>query len=143
MQDCIDHGKLGTKEGYSYLRQPKTRKQILRHRYAYCIYHGIDLSTIEGKVVRHTCDNPRCINPLHLLLGTHADNVRDKVERNRQRKGVEQPNSRLTDEIVRAIRLEYVPRCKEHGTRAIARRLGVSHRLIHLAISGKRWRHVI
>lgn len=39
---------------------------------------------IEGKVVRHKCDTPLCLNPNHLEIGTPADNVRDKVERGRQ-----------------------------------------------------------
>ncbi|MFJ4166312.1 HNH endonuclease signature motif containing protein [Microbacterium sp. NPDC089698] len=37
----------------------------------------------DGLVVRHTCDNPPCINPDHLLIGTVADNNRDKAERGR------------------------------------------------------------
>lgn len=39
----------------------------------------------SGLVVRHSCDNPRCINPAHLLLGTQADNVQDSIDRGRHR----------------------------------------------------------
>lgn len=38
---------------------------------------------ITGLVVRHTCDNPKCINPEHLILGTPMDNIKDRDERNR------------------------------------------------------------
>jgi hypothetical protein len=41
---------------------------------------------IVGKVVRHTCDNPKCINPEHLVLGINADNVKDMDERGRRYK---------------------------------------------------------
>lgn len=40
-----------------------------------------------GQVVRHTCDNPRCINPAHLVAGTQLDNVRDMVSRGRAQFG--------------------------------------------------------
>jgi hypothetical protein len=52
----------------------------------------------DGLQVRHTCDNPPCCNPAHLLLGTQADNCRDMVVR--RRSGVE----KLTPDNVREIR---------------------------------------
>ena len=51
------------------------------HRLVYSHVNGYP--DITGRVVRHTCDNPICINPDHLVLGTLEDNVRDRQDRNR------------------------------------------------------------
>lgn len=61
---------------------------------------GVPLGQIKGLVVRHTCDNPGCCNPDHLLLGTHADNVSDKYERGRANHAVGQrvAASKLSDD---------------------------------------------
>lgn len=51
------------------------------HRISFEVYTG---ATADGHVVRHSCDNPPCINPAHLLVGTVQDNMRDMAERKRQ-----------------------------------------------------------
>ena len=56
-------------------------------------------------VVRHKCDNKKCINPEHLELGTLKDNIQDKVKRNRCAKGEKVPTSKLTKEQVKEIRV--------------------------------------
>lgn len=62
---------------------PRATYYILAHRMAFEKAWGYRLR--PAQVVRHTCDTPGCINPLHLQLGTQGDNVRDSVERGRHR----------------------------------------------------------
>lgn len=65
------------------------------HTVAYSVFVG---PIPEGLHVRHTCDNPSCINPDHLELGTHADNMRDKSIRKRIH-GEKNPNAKFSDEV--------------------------------------------
>lgn len=82
------------------------------HRVAYELFFEEEPGSL---VVRHTCDNPLCVNPRHLLLGTHEDNCRDMKVRGRYKNG----SQRLTDEQVQQIR-------EATGThREIAARFGV------------------
>jgi hypothetical protein len=78
----------------------KTRKA---HRIAYELAYGVSLSSEQH--VMHSCDNPACVNPAHLTLGTHLDNVRDKVTKGRQRSLGR--GSRLTADDVAIIRERY------------------------------------
>src|SRR5690606_27753652 len=62
----------------------------------------------DGLIVRHKCDNPPCINPEHLDLGTHKDNSDDMISRGRDRsRGSRSPRSKLTDEEAVALVEEY------------------------------------
>lgn len=78
------------------------RVVVPTHRIAWEFSNQAELP--DGLIVRHTCDNPPCCNPAHLLAGTHADNSNDKVARQRQAKGLALPQTKLTDAEVENLR---------------------------------------
>jgi len=126
--------------GYGAVRaRGKSRKA---HREAYEAENGP--GSAEGLVVRHRCDTPPCVNPDHLLIGTVANNVMDMDERGRRvtPKGEARGRAKLTDDDIRTIRAALVPGCPINGTRALARRFGVSHSVISRIIHRKIWSHV-
>lgn len=59
-------------------------KTIKAHRFSYELKYG---KIPDGMLVCHHCDNPKCVNPNHLFLGTPADNMRDRDAKGRQAKG--------------------------------------------------------
>lgn len=140
--NCIEWERYRNRDGYG--RQKYKDKMVLSHRLAYVEHHGLSLEDIAGMVVRHKCDNPSCINPEHLELGTHADNVRDRQERGRcaRQQGEACGNAKLTEQAVLAIREEHVPRCREYGGAALARRYGVVESVISDIIARKTWAHI-
>lgn len=101
MIDCIKTTYETSAGGYGRLRY--LGKKVLHHRLVYCLHNKIELAAIEGLQVMHTCDNPSCINPDHLLLGTHADNMHDKAIKGRV-KGEAAGNVKLTEKQVLEIR---------------------------------------
>lgn len=128
---CIEHKQKGDKSGYG---MGKYLGQFMRlHRAVYCSVNGVDPADIKGKVVMHRCDNPRCINPDHLLLGTHKDNMRDMSVKGRQ------PKPKLSPELVtQAAELEQ----SGISQREIAERLGVAQSTISRALRKRTWQHV-
>ena len=74
---------------------------VSAHCWSYEYHHG-DIP--KGMVVMHTCDNPKCVNPDHLVLGTRQDNQRDMKEKGRAASGERHHNSVLTEREVLAIR---------------------------------------
>ena len=88
-------------------------------------------------VVRHQCDNPACVNPDHLVIGTVADNVADRELRGRRNvKGEQIGTSKLTEADVMAI-LD----SKLSGV-VLAKQYGVSPSSISLVRTKKSWAHV-
>ena len=81
MTPCIEWPGARGRDGYGWKWFEGGPKGA--HRVAYIQHHGLTLADIKGQVVRHRCDNPGCVNPEHLVLGSHKDNAQDMVERKR------------------------------------------------------------
>ena len=115
----------------------KGSPQIGAHRYSYELHHGIPE---PGKVVMHKCDVRNCVNPAHLSLGTHLENMADMMAKGRKNWvvpiGENAGSSKLTDELVTEMRLS------PDSHVAWARRLGMAPSAIRNARLGLTWRHV-
>jgi len=111
---------------------------------------NVKKSEPEWKAVRHTCDNPRCCNPEHLLLGTMADNMADKVARGRSNiwaaGSLTTPRAKLSGDDVRAIR-EAVRVRRATGVgmmdKELATQYGISVCSVKSAVSGRTYKDVI
>lgn len=139
---CIDHGRTRSlaPEGYALVAKPGVSSRcVMLHRLVYCKHNNMPLEAIRGKVIRHSCDNPRCINPLHLLIGTRADNNRDRAERGRSAKSVPS-RQKLTDVQCQEIRLRYDPTrvgtSAPNGVLQLARDYGVDTKVIYKVLRG-------
>lgn len=93
----------------------------------------------EGMVIRHKCDNPRCVKPDHLEIGTQKENVRDKYDRGREfhQRGEHHGNAKLNEAQVMEIRQLLSAGMSQ---RAIARQFNISQFGVRYAAKG--WFHV-
>lgn len=138
MSDCIIFSGYRNKDGYGRMTYMGKVRQA--HRVAYCKSAGVDIEDISGFVVMHSCDNPSCMNPDHLSLGTQIDNISDRCKKGRTSRNYNNKNqAKLTVDNVIEIRGRYKPRCSVDGCRAMAVEFGVSAAAISLVVSGKNW----
>mgnify|MGYP001602115842 FL=1 len=114
----------------------------LAHRVAYELATGSPPA--DDVEVCHHCDNPACVNPSHLFLGTHADNMRDAAVKGRMRpnpsRGEASSRAKLRADDVRAIRSIRSAEGLSHAV--LARRFGVCEQSIKFILDGKTWRSV-
>jgi hypothetical protein len=125
-------------DGYANFR-PTSATTQLAHRVAYKLWNG-DIP--KKKLVRHKCDNPKCVNPNHLELGTQQDNMNDMVERGRYRNGIGMLNNnvKLTDYDIKEFRVFL-----ELGLlqKDIEIHYNVKQGCISCIKTNKKWTHVI
>jgi len=148
----------GTKLPRGYGRFNYKGKFYLAHRFSMML-EGND---VTGFFVCHHCDNPKCVNPLHLFLGTHIDNMKDMISKGRNKniikkkytrqstgglKGILNHSAKLTDDIVREIRNKaYVGKSGRYNTggniKELSKKYNVSGTTIKHILNGKTWKHV-
>lgn len=97
------------------------------HRYSYTVHKG---PIPKGMQVRHTCDNPPCINPEHLVLGTQQDNINDCIARGRRYKH---------DRMITEQQLEEIRNLRMRGAtyKELGEMYGVSRQTIYRYVSGQ------
>ena len=109
------------------------------HRISYEIHKGF---IPDGLNVCHKCDNPLCINPEHLFVGTDDDNHKDKVSKNRQIKGETHGGHKLTEQDVLNIRSEYRRDIYGCGYVALGNKYNVDKLTIKTIVDRVTWKHI-
>lgn len=129
---CVSHAK--DKDGYPRIFRKGHRRMS---RYIWEIVNGRKIE--QGKIILHSCDNPQCINPLHLSENTHKANMADMVKKGRSLKGSKHPNAKLTESDVYFIKFE----SDDVSTNDLAEMFNITRDSVNEIRRGKKsWQHI-
>jgi hypothetical protein len=126
-------GSGAARHGQFFLGSVDGKKRFsYAHRFIYRLAVG---EIPDGLVVRHKCDNPACVRPDHLELGSHLDNMHDAVQRGRIARGERHHSSKLSNADAEAIRRE---RLAGTSVKVLAARYGIRESTVSQIANGQR-----
>lgn len=128
--ECWEWQANKNNKGYGMFSLGSLLGKKLAHRLSYADAKG---PIPPGTVIRHTCDNPACVNPEHLVAGTQKQNMEDAAWRERL------ANTRLTTEQVISLLKDYVAGVPR---KELCRRYGIKERSLSSYTDGKAWTHL-
>lgn len=125
-------------QGYGRCWDTRVGKVRYAHRLVYELLRGPIPDDLD---ILHSCDNPPCVNPAHLRIGTHRENMIEKVEKGRANfnRGESAGQAKLTESAVLDIRARVAAGETQH---ALAREYGVSQVAVCFIVKRKTWKHV-
>lgn len=138
-ESCWNWIGLTNNKGYGIINRHHSHRMTVASRVSWEIHRG---PIPEGIFVCHHCDNPLCVNPDHLFLGSQTDNMRDCVKKGRlnvaDHRGKQNPFSKLTDSDIRCIR----SLANSLTQQAIADRFGIKQCHVSKIVLRQSWNHV-
>lgn len=142
--ECLEWTRSRTRN-YGNLRHGDRHR--LAHQLAWELANGVTIA--PGHIVRHTCDNPPCVNPKHLKIGTMLDNSRDMKDRRRAASGKKNGRYTMPERTSRgersgASKLTWrrvlAIRASPAFCSVLANRFGVSEQSVNAVRNFKSWR---
>jgi hypothetical protein len=139
-ETCWNWNGLKDRNGYgTFVKTINGKKEQRAHRVSW-IYHNGPIP--EGKIVCHRCDNPSCVNPAHLFVGTWDDNMQDKTRKGRNNPPVGSRAGAAILTEAKVVELRNKHATGEFTQRALALEYGVGFKAINKIIHRQRWAHV-
>lgn len=120
-------------KNYGHIWSSELKRHQRAHRMVYQILVG---AIPAGKQLLHSCDNPYCVNPDHMFVGSNAENMADRNAKSRQAKGETCALSKLTEDQVKEIRTSL------DMTAAIAEKFNTSRRNVYDIRKRRTWKHI-
>lgn len=140
MSGCFLWTAATTRRGYGkfMIDYPKRKTNWLAHRVSYFLHYGLFDGNLD---VLHKCDNPPCVNPRHLFLGTALDNSKDRSAKGKAiaPMGDDHYQSKLTCADIQTV---FEMRAARIGPQIIADKFGVTYHSISDIVNRRTWRHV-